>query len=431
MKGFALAIFFVLLFVVNSEAFDLDLFLKKAEENDYALKVLLLKEKAGKERIEQAKGRYYPQVTATAYYGWQEYKPYYANEIRQTLKYYFLSLRQPIFRKDLLEKIKQSKASLEVERLKTLQEKQYVKYVTLINLIDYAYSNSKIKLYRELVKLEKEKLDVLEKLFKRKLASKEDIELTKREIIANQEKIEHYSGLRDTTAEVLKISTGMKVPKDLNLMMNYNTIEKIALIAKSLGKKIGNNLELKIAKANIKVAEFELRARRAQRLPRLDFSLSYSYTSSSAISVASRDKRAALTLEIPIYQREMTAQEMEALALKRASELQVKATLNEKKRQFAEEIGKIRQALAELSFLKERKKSDIKLLEFKEESLKRGIKTELDVLEQKRILLNDELEVYDQLKILLSSFVDLLYLTSSVNSSYISLLKPLLSVDKG
>ena len=128
-KVFILTFFFFLLSLSSYADDFIDKLLDRAEKNDFKLKSLKYQEKAKEYQIEQYKSQYKPQINFSSYLGWQEYKPYYGDKTQQTLQYYYLSLKQPIYRPEILSQIKISKTYKDIATLKVNQEKQYIRYV--------------------------------------------------------------------------------------------------------------------------------------------------------------------------------------------------------------------------------------------------------------------------------------------------------------
>jgi len=414
-----LSLFLVVAFILTNQAFALGLedLIKRAEENDYKLLSLLHRVKAGKYRVEQVKAQYRPQVSFTTYYGWQEYKPYYSDEVRQLLKYYYLSLKQPIYRPEILAKLKQTKLYSEVDSLRVLQERQYARYLLVTNLIHLAYSKRKKALYSELLSLEEKRLIEAKELQEKELLPVDSL----MEIEKSYE--EARFGLREANLEIQSISSNLALligdwGEEQPFLLLDVPLTTLYARGEKLKRDINQNLEVKIAKKNVEIAKSEIEVRKYGRYPKVDLSLSYSYTSSSAISVASRDKRAAIIIEIPLYQGGyLTAQKLEAEELRKAVEAEVKAVLKEKELQFEDSLNRLEQAAEKLKYLQKRLEKDEEILEVVRQGVERRLKTVFDLLEQKRKVINDRLLILEEVYTGLLAYVELLYLSANLDLS--------------
>ena len=403
----------VLVFLFNAEANTLEDLLKIAEQKDYKLTSLLYRKEAGKYRTEQFRAQRRPQFSISTYFGWQEYKPYYSSEVRRTLKYYYLVLRQPVYHPEIKAKIEQSELYSKVDELKVQQEKQYIKYLVVTTLLHLSYSKTKKLLYSKLINLEFERLKRLEELIKRKKETQDTL--------FNIEKSYQDAkfGLRESEIEVdsalknLELIVGkLKSKPTLNLI---DSLEPFLNKAEELKGDIANNFEVRIAEENIKIARSEIDVRSYNRYPKVDLSLSYSYTSSSAISVASRDKRAAITVDFPLYQGGLvTAQKLEALALEKAAVAERENTLREKRTQLEDSLERLRKATENLKYLKEKLRIDEKLITLNREGLKLGAKTVFDLLNSKESYLKDKLSALEEVHKGLTAYLEVLYLTANL-----------------
>jgi len=423
MKEFLLT--FLISFVLTSHVFgaELEALIKKAERNDYKLKSLLYKVKAGKYRVDQAKAQYHPQITFTTYYGWQEYKPYYSSEIRQVLKYYFLSLKQPVYHPEILAKIKQTKLYMEVDSLQASQEREYIRYLLITNLLYLSYSYKKEELYRNLIDVERARLALGKELFKKKLLTADsliDIEKSYEDARYGFRNAVLESGAALNNLELLLGNwEGEKPILKLNV-----PIDVLANYGGRLKSEIRKNSEVRIAEKNVEIADSELSIRKYERYPKVDLSLSYSYTSSSAISVASRDKRAAITIEIPIYGGGYySARRLEAEELKKSAEADKISVLKEKEKQFEDSYSRLREAAEKQRYLQLKLQKDKELLKITQEGVESKVKTVFDLLEKKENILNDKLQILKEVHKGLDAFVELLYVTANLDLPHLKVVE--------
>ncbi len=420
---------FVLLFLIfncNAFGFNLSNLLSKVEKEDFKISSLFFRVKADKYRVRQAKSQYLPHVSFTAYLGWERYKPYYSDEVQQTLKYYYLTLNQPVYHPEIFEKIKQTEIYSEIDRLKLKQEKQYIRYYLLVNLINDAYAERKKELYRELLYVEKVRLAAVKALYSKKFLSLDDVLAVQKDIAEVESKVRESELESKVASDTLTL-----ILKGWNETIYLNSrvsLENLLNVARTLKKNLNNNCEIQIAKLNLKVAEKEMDIRKKERYPKVDLSLSYSYTTTSAISVASRDKRAFLTFSVPIFQGGyLFSRISEAKDLEKSALFDLKSTEREKEIQFKNSLNRLETAASSQKYLIEQLKNDVAILKVVKKQADLGLKNRIDVLEQKKKIIEDEISLTEEVKRGLTGYVELLYLTTNVESKYLNLFTPFFS----
>ncbi|ADY73956.1 outer membrane efflux protein [Desulfurobacterium thermolithotrophum DSM 11699] len=432
-----LFLIFTVLFIENfytsTTAFSASLeeLVHKAESNDFKLRSLKHKVKAREYQIQQVISQYKPQLSFSTYFGWQEYKPYYGGLIKQKLKYYYLTLKQPVYRPEIISKLKQTKIYKKIDTLKVQQEKQYIRYFLLTTMLHLAYAKRKVELYTKLLSFEKEKYREALKLKDKEFISKEDFLRVEKEyedayISFKDAQIEldsFVSSLRNLLGStdyqnlVSPLNEELEI-KNLGLTLDYNAWKK----------DLGKNIEIKIAEKNVKIAEIEIKRRGYERYPKVDLQLSYSYASSSAISVASNDKRIALTLDFPIYQGGyVSALKLEALELKKAAFEDLKQIKKEKSMQLDDSWHKLKQAEEKIKNLKRKLLNDYKIYKVIKKALEKGLKTEIDLKNQEVEIVRDKILLNEEVHTFSTAYVELLYLTSNLDFKNIKKLNCFLS----
>ena len=175
----------VLLLIVGfSQAANIEDLIKKALENDFKAKSLKYQYEASIYKTKQEESQKKPQILFNSYLGWQQYNPYYGGEKSQILKYYYIALKQVVFRPQIDISIVQSKIREKIAKLKLEQEKQYIKYLFFNLLYDYLYNKEKLHLINKLYKTKKRQLSLLKKLYINKKATKEDLIRVELELIS-------------------------------------------------------------------------------------------------------------------------------------------------------------------------------------------------------------------------------------------------------
>ena len=417
----------LLLFSISS-ADTLDDILKMAENADYKLKSLYAEEKAKEYRIQQSKAQYKPQITFSSYIGWQQFKPYYGGQEEQFLQYYYLSLRQPVYRPQILSKIRLSKLDKKIANLKIEQEKQYIKYYTLNLLLDFAYYKEKLDLVIQLRDLHNEKLQILKKMFEKNKVPKEIVldaeDSYLKSYISYKEALIDYRNQKKAinlvVDENLESILFLSLNKDINLNL-YNTDYY------SWEKELENNFEVQLAKVNIDIANEEIKSRKYTTHPTVDLEFSYRYASTSAISVASEDKRIAFTVDFPIYQGGFAkAYILEAKQLKISAMMQLKDIKRQNEFYLKDSWFKMYKAKKNIPQLKKQLSMNLKKFTYLKKSYEKRIKTKLDLINQEISLVNIKLNLLEKLHNFSVSYVKLLYLTGQINDKLINkTVKPL------
>jgi len=425
-------ILFLFVFALSSYGEDLiDQLLERAIQNDFKLKSLKHQEKAKEYQIEQSKSQYKPQISFSSYIGWQEYKPYYGDNRKQTLKYFYLSLKQPIYRPDVFSQIKISKLYKSVARLKVEQEEQYMKYIFFNTLFDYLYAKEKLSIYTQIKDLNKKKLIYVNKLYSYKRATKEDLNL------AENSYQEAYISFKEAEVELRNYKNALFLLISWNNAQSFteDLVNKISLninlSVKNLTKnyswwlsKLDNNFEIREAKKNVEIAKREIKKRKYQRYPKVDLEVSYRYSSTSAVSVASDDKRIALIIDFPLYQGGyVTSLVMEAKELEKSALMDLESIKQQNKFNLKDNYYILKKSAEKIGNLKKQLFILEELLKNVERGKEKKIKTELDIINTKLKILEVKLSLLEEYHNFYVAYSKLLYLTGALNESGIKRLK--------
>ena len=412
-----------------SHAFDLSAFFSQAEKRDYKLKNLLHKKEAGKYRVHQAKSAYLPRVDFSSYLGREKYKYYSGYEVKKHLRYYYLSLKQPIIHPELLAKIKESKFSNEVDRLSASQQRYYARYYALTTLIHYLVASSRAKLLSRLLKVDKERLEKAEQLLKAKVISEDEYLDIQEDYQDASISYEQTGDDLNTFSFMLKELVGnFTFPDSLCIASDFINATKTTLPSLvSLKDNLNNNFEIRIAQKNIEVASAEYDYRKYDKLPKLDLFASYSRSTSSGTSNVERDFKVALSLEYPIFQGGyFSARQSEAAELKEAAYDEWLNTRRNVNFQFRQSFARFRQSLQRFRSFRERVFADKRLFDLYQKAYKDKSKSVLDVLFRESELLKNKDSFFQSLDDLLTSYIELHYLSSELNSDNLPLIKLLL-----
>ncbi len=423
-------------FILNKSFGDnIDDLLNRAIESDFKLKALQYQKKAKEYQVEQSISKYKPQLNFTSYLGWQEYKPYYGNKTQQTLQYYYLSLKQPIYRPEVLSQIKISKIYKDISKIKVEQEKQYIKYLFFNTLFDYLYAKRKVEILKEIRDLYKQRLSYIYKLFQYQRATKEELNL------AENSYQEAYIRLKEGEAELnnfkkavvllLGLENDTEILENINQKIQLNTNINSEILVKDYNwwaSKIENNFEIKEAKKNLEIAKREIKKRKYQRYPKIDLELSYRYSSTSAVSVASDDKRIALIIDFPIYQGGyISSLVLEAKELEKAAIMDYKNIKKQNELNLKDNFFVLKKSSEKIKNLKKQLLILDKLLKDTIDAKEKMVKTELDIINIKIKILQTNISLIEEFHSFYVSYSKLLYLTANLNNEGTKILKTLLN----
>jgi len=421
MKLFKIIIVIYFLFFSFSLGKDIiDIAVEKALNNDYKLRSLYYQERAKEYKIEQSRAGYRPQVILSSYLGWQRYKPYYGDETDQTLKYFYLALKQPIYKPSVFVEIRQSRYYKDLTTLQRFQEDQYMRHLFFSTFLDYLYYKEKISLLKLLSKLYFSKYLYLKELFKLR-------RITKNQYLTSKSDYENsLADLKDAEIEFLTRRKALAlILGDQNFV---NKLDKFSLNIQPMLKKeeleykfwkkdLFKNFEIKQAKINVKIAREEINLRKYRNYPTVDLELSYRYSSTSAVSVASDDKRIALVIDFPIYQGGyVKSSVLEAKELLKASLMDLKNIEFEKEQELKDYWSQLNKSYQKLGLLKKRLKTEKDTLNFILFGKNKKVFTKIDVINQKIRFLNVNLLILDEIHNLSLSYANLLYLISQYNN---------------
>jgi len=427
----------ILSFPFNSFGDIIDDMLNQAIQNDFKLQSLRHQEKAKKYQIEQSKSQYKPHVSFSSYLGWQEYKPYYGGTQKQTLKYFYLALKQPIYHPEILSQIKLSKLYRDIAKLKVEQEKQYIRYYFFNVLFDYLYAKQKLELHRKIKDLSKKRLIYINKLYQFKRATKEDLNLAESNYqdayISFKESEAEFNNYKKALFLLANWNNAFSDNKKLDKKLKMNTNFNIKTLLKEYNwwlSKLDNNFEVREAKKNIEIAKKEIKKRSHQRYPKVDLELSYRYASTSAVSVASEDKRIALIIDFPFYQGGYISNlVLEAKELEKSALMDLKNIRKEKEFNLQNNFYSMKQATDKLTALRKQLNILYKLLKDTEKGKDMKVKTDLDIIDVKLKILRTKLALTEEFHTFCVSYVKLLYITGMLNEENTKELKTLIDYE--
>jgi len=416
---------FVLAEPFEEEVDPIDLALGMVLQNDYKLRSLFYQEMAKHYQIEQARSGFRPQISISSYLGWQRYKSYYGSETDQTLKYFYIAFIQPLYKPEVSKKVKQSQYYKEIATLRRILEEQSIKYTFFSTYIDYLTNVEKLKLQKKINSLLKKKYRLIKKLYSLKKTTKPVLLNTESEYLNSYINLKNISYDVKAREEMLSLLIGDK--KYVDLLKNYRvnpSFQNINYDYDYWETELKNNLEIKEATLNIKAAKEEINIRKYQRYPKVNLELSYRYSSTSAISIASDDKRIALTLDFPLYQGGYVKNSvLEAKELEKAALMDLKSIENQKKQELKDAWMKMIKAKKNINMLKNQLNTEIKLLKIIKIGRKKGVFTEIDVIDQQVKVLRVKQNIVSEIDNFILAYLNVLFLTSKLDEKGVKSIK--------
>ncbi|AAC07151.1 TolC family protein [Aquifex aeolicus] len=416
-------IFGVLLFSF-SFSFDLEKIVKEAERNNPRLNYYFHRIKSKDFYLEQILSKYKPRLSASVYYGYQEFKPYLGEKKKATLKYFYTALEQPIFYPEVLQEYRQGKIEKEVERLYLEKYLQDFRYELLRQLLTYSYLKTKERLYKKVIKDRKKIIKILEKLLKKRISTEVELLVEKKKLEMDVSEYEKSKEEKKRVGKVLRFylpEEEMEKIPSLNFPLEYSVY---ANLLKELSKKSVENVDIKIAQKQYENARYEVKKRKFERWPKLSLQLSYLYSSTTAVATVSRDKRAALILNVPIYSGGYyKARVAEALELEKASLYFLKSVEKEVKVSYEEGLKNLEKSSEDIKSYLKLLRAERELLEMYRVLFEKRVKSERDVLNQEISFLYREVEYLEKVYEFLIYYLDTLHTLSQIKPEEIKTLK--------
>ena len=283
---------------------------QKALQNNPRIKSYGHRTLAGHSFYDQSIDRYKPNVNISGQYGNQNYKYEYPDrddKYHGTNYNYNLSLRQPIYRAQLIEAISDAKAK---ETLSILQEDdEKAKLVTQVvqNAIDLARQKKIISILKKKVTLLKAAYENIDQKFIVQMAS-------------NVEKYQALAKLQQSKSDLIKAQQIYDSNLyNLRLLTKYDDVEKYvdsinfnieALRGaytkskiRSIQESIHNNTRIKLDDQSVRIAKIQIELRNSERSPQIDATLSYGDAGGSIDTITRKDEtRAMISLNFPLFQ---------------------------------------------------------------------------------------------------------------------------------
>lgn len=410
-RAVATVTFILILFCYSkAQAGIVDEILKLARQHNPSLNYLKHDEKVKKLLVEELKTKKGLQIELSSYLGKERYQSIYVNSVTKNLKYYVISATKPLYLPGFEHQVKQQKIDVDITKVNYESQLSNTNARVLLALAKGAAAEEKIKVLQKLQKLSQETLELYGELLKHRKIPKlallqEKEQLLRYEILENRERQKLAASLKE-----LNSYCGVQFEEIPAALKDSSASVKSFLKATKELEKVNSNSAILKASLEKKKAEEEFNYRKYLRYPKVSLNAYYSYTSSSAISTATRDARVFFSIDIPIYQggyvslarleakekvlslEDQKKQEEENLKLKKA---QLEPEIVSLIREY--QILKSKEAILQETY-RLRKKS----FSSRKETLARVLSAEIDIFENRL----NELNVLEQLVETYLNFLD-------------------------
>lgn len=306
-------ILFLSLFLslLGAEEYSLETLCKKGVENNPKIKSFSYKTSASHSFYDQSVDHYKPHFSIDGQVAQQDYTLEDSSGSSQNFNgishQYQFTLKQPIYRANLLNAMIDAEERVTLARL--MEEDEKAKLVTQI-----LQSSFELIRLRDIIQVLKQKETILEKAYENiekkhtlQLASKteqyQSLSMLKKAqsdlIVAGQS----YDNMVFNLKMLTKIDNVEKYIQSLNfdtdaIKISFGTIELAALKSSYI-----KNTRIKLERQTVNIARAQIKLRKSERYPNIDFVASYGDSGGTLdATVRQDDSRAILALNFPLYQ---------------------------------------------------------------------------------------------------------------------------------
>lgn len=419
-------IFVLITILINlSFADSIDNLLEKAYQNDFKLKSLEYQKEAQIYKTKQQESYKLPTVNIAGNLGWERYQPYYSNKkTDQTLQYYYIVLRQIIFKPSINLSIQQEKLRENIASLKIDQEKQYISYLFFNMFYDYIYSKEKLDILNQIITAKQERNQIIKDMYMKQLATKEDILRSEIDYINSLQEVEvakeDYEKFKRAFLYLLNIEDDKDIQSyRFNIsIQNFDFLQNQTI--DDYLPKIENNYEVMQAKISAQIWEKEVEKRKKEAYPQIGLEGSYMKSSTQATTVAKEDTRLSITLSYPLYDGSYNKNYvLEAENLKKASYLDLEQLKKDKYLELKDYFTAAKssyKSIQELNNLLEKQTAQKELIKT---MIEKQLKTKLDYINADISILQTKKDILDYFHTLIVYYAKLSYTISEVKPDFL------------
>lgn len=378
--------------------------------------------KANKEKIEQVKAEFYPQINGTIIHSKTDYE---INKLVKTAQpkitevttEYRLTLSQPIYNPQTFAKLGIEKTRLKLFNTKTNIEKQKLAKTVLKIYLDILKSKTKIDLLNSYKDYYKYQLEAVDKRFKVNLSNKMD--LLKSKLDYSNSKLELKKEKNLLKVYKLQLSniigkSNFTLPKLNSDKLDINLIDNIKSVVKDKSN-FSSNLEIQQSIEGVKISKYDIKNSFSGHLPTVNLDGSYSkYHTNDKTVDYDNTKKIMLSVKIPIFQGFYTSSKVEAskLNLKAAKE-DLADTENTIKARYKEQITLFNSALESISLYKETLASSELYRESISVGYQNGLKSIVDLYDARNKVYEVKYKYVENIYTMMDSYIELLTITNN------------------
>jgi outer membrane protein, protease secretion system len=365
-----------------------------AQSQDATIRQSRAAAEAGRERLPQARAQLLPSVQATSQRGKNQLESESTlgsqstppNFQRYNSSNDTLSVRQPIYRKQLFAQYAQAKASVADVNAQLERDEQ-----SLVMRVTEAYFNvlladEQVRLLEVQRRAYETQVDAAQKSFKGGSGTRTDIDEAQARLdmtIAQQLEARQATEIMRRRMQVLVNQPVAEIaPIDVRkLQLTPPTPNDVAQWTAAAD---ASSPEVDASRAQVEVARQEVEKAKAGHYPSLDAYAQISRSKSdqiNSINTAYNQKSVGLQLTVPIFQGGyVNSQEREALARLEAAEDQLEALRRDLAVRVHQEYRGVTEGLAKIQALEQAVKSTEQLVTSSRRSFEAGVRTRLDIL---------------------------------------------------
>lgn len=304
-----------------------------------------------------------------------------------------VSLRQTLFNLDTFARYKQGVAQTNYSDAQFVSRGMDLMIRLVSAYVEVKYAEDQLSLIEAQRDSLLEQKRVNDRMFEKGEGTKTDmLETQARLDVAEAQVIEYADNLMNTR-NVLSGMTGTDVTKLDGLNKDF----KAMLLVKSdfdewklIAEK--NNAELAAGRFNIEIAEQEVSKSRAGHAPRLDLNAGYNHGISDSLTTQKQDsvvRSVGIQLVIPLYSGGyVNAVSKQAVANRERAKSDMDATTNKVMAELRKQFSAVNSSIAKVAALRKSVDSATLLVDATRQSVKGGVRINLDVLNAQQQLIS-------------------------------------------
>ncbi|MEA3315535.1 MAG: TolC family protein [Campylobacterota bacterium] len=391
-------------------------------ENSNVMRSANYQLKANKEKVNQVKAEFYPQINGTVIHSKTDYEinkliqtP--EPKISETITEYKVTLTQPIYNPQTLAKVGIEKTRLKLFDIKVNIEKQELAKTVLKIYLDILKSTNRIALLDSYSDYYKYKLEAIQNRYKVNLSNKMDLLQSKLEYSTSKLELKKEKNL----LKVYKLKLSNIIGKSDFILPTLNgakldtkIVDKIITIVKDKSD-FNSNLEIQQALKGVEISKYDIKNSFAGHLPSVNLDGSYSkYDTDDKTVDYDNTKKIMLSVKIPIYQGGYTSSKIEASKLNlRAAKEDLIEIENDIKARYKEQMTLLNSAVESISLYKETLASSELYLESISVGYQNGLKSIIDLYDARNKLFDVKYQYIENSYIMMDSYIGLLTITNN------------------